>query len=206
MADLSQMLSQILSTDEGKNQVSQVLSMLGQGDHQAGSSPATQNSMPDLSGLLASLQGAVAQPQQSNQSNQSSNGGGNGMPDLSGLLASLQGAGSQPQQNSSGSSGGVPDLSGLLSMLGGNSGGGGGNGGGGGLPNLDIGKLMKVQQLLSQRRDDSSSALLRALKPHLMEENRKKVDDAVRIMELLDLLPLIKESGLLGSLLGGEQT
>lgn len=198
MADLSQMLSQILSTDEGKNQVSQVLSMLGQSDHQASSSPATQSSsMPDLSGLLAALQNNGAQPQQNNQSNSG------GMPDLSGLLSSLQGAGTQ--QSGQGGQGGVPDLSGLLSMLGGNSGGGGGNGGGG-LPNLDIGKLMKVQQLLSQRRDDSSSALLRALKPHLMEENRKKVDDAVRIMELLDLLPLIKESGLLGSLLGGEQT
>lgn len=181
MADLSQMLSQILSTDEGKNQVNQVLSMLGQGGQ--------QNDPPAPSGG-------------------GSGGNSGGMPDLSGLLASL-GAGAQQNQNSAPSnSGGMPDLSGLFSMLGQNGGSNGasqgGGGAGGGLPNLDIGKLMKVQQLLSQRRDDSSTALLRALKPHLAEENRKKVDEAVRIMELLDLLPLIKESGLLGSLLGGD--
>ena len=37
-----------------------------------------------------------------------------------------------------------------------------------------------------------------ALKPHLSEERSKKVDDAVKIMQLIKLLPLIKESGLFG--------
>lgn len=152
MADLTEMLTQFLSSDEGKQQVNQVLSMLGQ------------------------------------------NGGGSEPPPP---------PPQQPQQQG----GGMPDLSSLLSSLGLGGGGGGGPAapsGNSGLPNLDISKLLRVQQLLSQKNDNSSTALLRALKPHLAEENRKKVDEAVRILMLLDLLPLIKESGLLGNLLGGD--
>lgn len=152
MADLTEMLTQFLSSDEGKQQVNQVLSMLGQSG--GGSEPPPP----------------PRQPQQQ----------GGGMPDLSALLSSLGLGG--------GGSGGGP------AAPSGNS----------GLPNLDISKLLRVQQLLSQKNDNSSTALLRALKPHLAEENRKKVDEAVRILMLLDLLPLIKESGLLGNLLGGD--
>ncbi len=151
MADLTEMLTQFLSSDEGKQQVNQVLSMLGQNG--GGSEPPPP---------------PTQQPQQQ----------GGGMPDLSSLLSSLGlgGGGGGPAAPSSNS----------------------------GLPNLDISKLLRVQQLLSQKNDNSSTALLRALKPHLAEENRKKVDEAVRILMLLDLLPLIKESGLLGNLLGGD--
>ena len=152
MADLTEMLTQFLSSEEGKQQVNQVLSMLGQ------------------------------------------NGGGSEPPPP---------PPQQPQQQG----GGMPDLSSLLSSLGLGGGGGGGPAapsGNSGLPNLDISKLLRVQQLLSQKNDNSRTALLRALKPHLAEENRKKVDEAVRILMLLDLLPLIKESGLLGNLLGGD--
>jgi len=197
MADFSEMLSQLLSSDEGKQQISQVLSMLGQGGSPSGgqtnnsnnNSNSNNNNMPDLSALLSSLGGA---------NNNNNNNSGNSMPDLSALLSSL-GGGSNNNNNNNNSGNNMPNLGALLSSLGG----GGGNENSG-LPNLDIGKLMNIQKLLSQRKDDSSTALLRALKPHLAEENRKKVDEAVRIMELLDLLPLIKESGLLGSLLGGD--
>lgn len=196
MADFSEMLSQLLSSDEGKQQISQVLSMLGQGGSPSGgqtnnsnNSSSNNNNMPDLSALLSSLGGA----------NNNNNNSGNSMPDLSALLSSLGGGSNNNNNNNNNSGNNMPNLGALLSSLGG----GGGNESSG-LPNLDIGKLMNIQKLLSQRKDDSSTALLRALKPHLAEENRKKVDEAVRIMELLDLLPLIKESGLLGSLLGGD--
>ena len=57
-----------------------------------------------------------------------------------------------------------------------------------------------VSRLQSQN-DDPRTALLTALKPHLSEAKREKVDTAVKILRLLDLLPLIKESGILGKLL-----
>jgi len=203
MADLSEMLAELLSSDEGKQQISQMKSMLSQSSNSSGGQANNSNNngnnggMPDLSALLSSLGGGGGQ-------NNNNNGNSGGMPDLSALLSSLMGGGNNNSNNNNNNNnnGGMPDFGSLLSSLGG--GGNNNNSGNFGLPNLDIGKLLKVQKLLSQRKDDSSTALLRALKPHLSEENRKKVDEAVRIMELLDLLPLIKESGLLGSLLGGD--
>ena len=49
----------------------------------------------------------------------------------------------------------------------------------------------------SMHADDKNTELLRALKPHFSEERAKKVDDAVRILQLIRLLPLVRESGLL---------
>lgn len=37
---------------------------------------------------------------------------------------------------------------------------------------------------------------LRSMQPLLSERRAKKVDDAIRIMQLIELLPLIRESGL----------
>ena len=45
--------------------------------------------------------------------------------------------------------------------------------------------------------------LLLALKPRLKEHRAKKIDDAIRVMQLIQFLPLLKESGLFGDLEGG---
>ena len=63
----------------------------------------------------------------------------------------------------------------------------------------DISKFMQIQKIFSSlSKEDDNILLLRALKPHLKEKNRKKVDDAIKIMQLISVLPLIKESGLFG--------
>ena len=69
---------------------------------------------------------------------------------------------------------------------------------------LDSGELLQVMSLVSKlqtQSDDPRTSLLLALKPHLSEAKRDKVDTAVKILRLLDLLPLIKETGILGKLL-----
>lgn len=69
------------------------------------------------------------------------------------------------------------------------------------LNGLDLNTLMKVQQMMSGlSRNDKNTELLLALKPHLRPERQAKADDAIRIMRLLSMLPMLKESGLLGSL------
>ena len=77
-------------------------------------------------------------------------------------------------------------------------------------PTSDIGNLlgdndlMKVMSLVSKlntQGDDSRTMLLSSLKPHLSEPKREKVDTAIKILRLLELLPLIKESGVLGGIL-----
>lgn len=57
----------------------------------------------------------------------------------------------------------------------------------------ELGKIMSVMSKLNSAGNDSRQALLLALKPHLSEPRREKVDNAVKILKLLELLPLIKE-------------
>ena len=64
---------------------------------------------------------------------------------------------------------------------------------------LDLGSMAKIAGLLSAAGNTSDDEkLLMALKPLLREENRGKVDTAMRLLKLIELLPLLKESGIFG--------
>lgn len=144
----------------------------------------------DLGGLLESLTAGGQ-----------TDGGG---PDLSGLLGMLKGQGGDGQ----GSGGGV-DFASLLGML-------GGIGGGeekppppppreeppAGLP-FDPALLTTLTRAMAALREpDRNILLLQALRPFLEPERQKKVDEAVKILHLMRLAPLLQESGALNSLLG----
>lgn len=67
---------------------------------------------------------------------------------------------------------------------------------------LDPKMLLTMMSLFeSLNKPDDSERLLLALKPLLREENRQKIDAAVKFMKLFALLPVLKESGVLGKLL-----
>ncbi|MGN0679358.1 MAG: hypothetical protein ACI4JS_06830 [Oscillospiraceae bacterium] len=59
-------------------------------------------------------------------------------------------------------------------------------------------KLFGLFETLNQ--PDDNERFLLALKPLLREENRAKIDSTLRLMKLLSLLPLLKNSGLLDNL------
>ncbi len=61
---------------------------------------------------------------------------------------------------------------------------------------IQIGKIMSVMSRLKSGQVDNRSNLLLALKPHLSEPRREKVDTAIKLLKLIDLLPLLKDSGL----------
>ena len=64
---------------------------------------------------------------------------------------------------------------------------------------LGSGELQSIISVISKMKsagDDSRVQLISALRPHLSEERRKRADTAIKILKLLDTLPLIKESGL----------
>ncbi len=72
--------------------------------------------------------------------------------------------------------------------------------------NADIGSILGVDDLqsiisvishLKNSGNDPRTQLLTALKPHLSEPRRDKVDTAIKILKVLELLPLMKESGIL---------
>ncbi len=69
------------------------------------------------------------------------------------------------------------------------------------LSNSDLMNVMSLVSKLNTNSDDSRTTLLSALKPHLSEPKRDKVDTAIKILRLLELLPILKESGVLGKLL-----
>ena len=70
------------------------------------------------------------------------------------------------------------------------------------LGGIDIEAIMRMGELLSQmNRQDDSTRLLLALKPHLKPENRQKVDSAMKLMKIMNILPLLRDSGILDGLL-----
>ena len=64
-------------------------------------------------------------------------------------------------------------------------------------PAIDMATLMKIQQIFSKMTcDDCNVALLRSLKPFLHDP--RKADEAIRILQLLSVLPALKECGIFG--------
>lgn len=119
------------------------------------------------------------------------------MPDLS-ELGNLFGGSASPQSDeSTGQNEAPPPES--------NDSSGGSNTGGGFdfFSNIDINTILQMQQIFNtMNQEDDNTKLLLALKPHFSDRRKEKVDQAVKIMHLLSLLPLIKDSGLLGGLFG----
>ena len=64
--------------------------------------------------------------------------------------------------------------------------------------------IMKLQEMMGRfNSHDKNNDLIMALKPHLKPERQAKAENAIKIMRLITLLPLLKDSGLFGKL-GGE--
>ena len=80
--------------------------------------------------------------------------------------------------------------------------GGAGNtedGHGGLFDGMDTGMLIKLMTLFgSMNEQTDNERFLLALRPLLREENRHKVDSAIKMLKLSALLPILRESGLFG--------
>ena len=60
--------------------------------------------------------------------------------------------------------------------------------------NIDIEAIMKLGEMLqSMNASDKNTQ-------HLRPENRQKVDNALKLMKIINILPLLKESGILNGL------
>lgn len=67
------------------------------------------------------------------------------------------------------------------------------------LGGMDLGAMMNLASKLKDfNAEDNNTRFLLALRPLLGEEKQNKIDRAVKILKLLNLMPLIKDSGLLG--------
>lgn len=68
------------------------------------------------------------------------------------------------------------------------------------MPDFDISMLFKIQDIMGKTKNDKTSEFLVALKPLLKEERREKLDRAIKILRLLSVWEILKESGLLNDL------
>ena len=67
-----------------------------------------------------------------------------------------------------------------------------------GMPSADeMRQIMGIMSKLKSSSNDSRSQLLLSLKPHLSKPRREKVDTAIKILKIIELLPYLRETGLL---------
>lgn len=59
-----------------------------------------------------------------------------------------------------------------------------------------IAGLMKMANLLKNNATDRRSGVLLALRPYLSEHRQKRVDDAVKLLRLVSILPAIQDAGI----------
>lgn len=56
--------------------------------------------------------------------------------------------------------------------------------------------IASIMGKLSQSRDDERTRFISALKPLLSEKRRHRADEAIKMMQLFEILPLLKDSGI----------
>lgn len=161
--------------------------------------PPANTQTPDISALSSMLGNLLNQQQTTTQTAAQPQAGSNfDLSALSSLMGGLMGQGQQNSEQPAAQNSNNANISALTSLL-------------GGVPNegqksassmpFDMGTLMKLQSAMSSLSNNRANIdLLMALKPRLKEERAKKVDDAVRVMQLIQFLPLIKETGLFGEM------
>lgn len=210
--NIGDLLLQQLNDPQKMQQLGQMLSSLGLGGPANAQTNAQQassgqgSSEPNLSALLSALQQQMEngssgqnQPSQapaganlsallSTLQQQMENGSkGNSASDLSSLLLALQQGAAQNGTNSAGQA--------LSALQGSQS--------GANAPAISMDTILKIQRTMQAlSRSNPNIDLLRAMRPLLSPRRARKVDDAIRIMQLIQLLPALKESGLFA--LGGD--
>lgn len=210
--NIGDLLLQQLNDPQKMQQLGQMLSSLGLGGSANAQTNAQQassgqgSSEPNLSALLSALQQQMEngssgqnQPSQapaganlsallSTLQQQMENGSkGNSASDLSSLLLALQQGAAQNGTNSAGQA--LSALQGSPSVA--------------NAPAISMDTILKIQRTMQAlSRSNPNIDLLRAMRPLLSPRRARKVDDAIRIMQLIQLLPALKESGLFA--LGGD--
>ena len=60
----------------------------------------------------------------------------------------------------------------------------------------DLSGLLRLAPLMSQLgKDDENTALLKALRPYLSGDKERRLDETMKLMRLLKVLPMLREGG-----------
>lgn len=61
----------------------------------------------------------------------------------------------------------------------------------------DISALTKLLPLMENfRKDDQDMLLLKAIRPYLQDTRQSRLDEAIKVMHMLKILPLLKDKGI----------
>ena len=220
MEDIAAKIADLLDNDDAMKQMASILSSLSSapketedrtGEPNQGGRPDSGSGEPQQRGGPAP---GIREPQQGGgpdfRAGEPQQGGGLDIKTIASLLDTLGAAQGEtsgrqdPAQTRQPQGGGGPDLGALLGML---SGGGGPSRGSG----PDLGALAgllggmgggrqeqagRQQQDAAMRETDPNIQLLDALRPYLEGRRREKVDEAIKVLRLLKLVPLLQESGI----------
>ncbi len=69
-----------------------------------------------------------------------------------------------------------------------------------GVNSAELNAIMGIMNRLKTAGNDNRTALLLALKPNLSKDKQQRVDTAVKLLKLIEILPYLKESGILNIL------
>lgn len=65
------------------------------------------------------------------------------------------------------------------------------------LPTDTINTMMKIMPILSSmNKEDENTRFLFALRPLLSEKRKRKLDESIKIMQMIRILPLLKNQGI----------
>lgn len=56
---------------------------------------------------------------------------------------------------------------------------------------INVETILRVQNIMNKMNNNNDTALLDALKPYMSPERSRRIDDAKRIMNLMQIIPLI---------------
>jgi hypothetical protein len=59
-----------------------------------------------------------------------------------------------------------------------------------------LGNIMAIISKLNGSQDNDRTRLINALKPYLSEKRQAKAENAIKLLKIMELWPLIKESGM----------
>ena len=64
-------------------------------------------------------------------------------------------------------------------------------------PIENIGAILSIISKLQGNEENDRTRLINSLKPYLSDTRRQKADNAIKLLKIIELWPLIKESGML---------
>lgn len=181
MDDLNSVISSILGDPQKMEQLRSVAQSLGMNPGGPPPAPGTGQD-GGFSGM-----GGMGSPGMST----------NGEPGAGGMNNMGQAPAPEPNPSAGQNPQGM-NMNGGMNNMGGMGMGQGGNNSNG----FNLGSLSKLAGMFGNfnNTSDKNVQLLRALQPHISTDRAGRIDDAVRIMQLMSAWPAIRDSGLLGSL------